>query len=178
MSSAARLPAAAAAAATTTTTTDMHGCCCRWGRGGCLLVFLVFFVCLSVPHPLPPFLVFSPLPDSSQWTQWPCLQDPVLPSLLRPDQDWGDCRCPRTWPLGSWEEFGFWSTQAPVRSESRGRGGGLSDIGWVPTAACSVLCRPQRCGQHSGCLPCLSLGSEWPGKGTAQPPPHPAAEKQ
>lgn len=143
MSSAACLPAAAAATTTTTTTMDMHGCRRCWGGGGgfvflwvfLFVFFLVFFVCISIPHPLPPFLVFSPLPNSSQWTQWPCLQDPVLPSLC------AQIRTGETPPLPQDLAFGqlarFWFLINTTPSEER-KPGACLDIGWASTAACSV----------------------------------------
>lgn len=75
-----------------------------------LTFYFAFFVCISIPHPFTPIssFFFSPLPNSPQRTQQPCLQDPVLPSLLLPSQDWEDsAACPRAGPLGSWEDFDF-----------------------------------------------------------------------
>lgn len=123
----------------------MHGC--RRRRGLRLFgFFLVFFVCISTPHPFPPFLVFSPLPDSSQWTQWPCLQDPGCPHFCAQIRTGETVPRPQDLAFGQLGRFWFLINKSQWERKS----GACLSIGWAPAAACCVRCRPQRCGQRSG----------------------------
>lgn len=81
--------------------------------GACLFVFrlfiLPFLVCIPIPHLLTPIssFFFSPPPNSPQRSQRPCLQDPVLTFVPRPEFGRLSTARPRTRPSGGWRDSGF-----------------------------------------------------------------------
>ena len=72
--------------------------------------YFALFVCVPIPHLLPPISSFSlsPLPSSPQRPSRPRLQDPILPSPLSQPGTREPLLClPRTRPLGSGRDSGF-----------------------------------------------------------------------
>lgn len=134
-------------------------------------VFLVFFglFCLHLhPSPLPPISSFQPSARLLSVDPVALPPGPCLPSLLRPDQDWGDCAAapgPGLWAVGKILVF---DQQVPVGAEV----GGLPEyrLGARGCLLCAVPPSEMRTALW-GSLPCLSSGSEWPGEGTVQPLP-------
>lgn len=118
-------------------------------------MFFFGLFCLHLhPSPLSPFLVFSPLPNSSQWTQWPCLQDPVCPHF---------CAQIRT------GEILVFDQQVPVGSGRQG----LPDCGLGAHGCLLCAVRPQRGGQRSGAAfrACRQAPSGL-ARGQSSPSPH------
>ena len=97
-----------------------------WGWRGCFPFFFNFLFCLfvCVPILITPassfvllFFSFSPLPNSPQWSQRPCLQNFVL----CPDQDWGDSPLHAQGPgLRAVGEILVFNQQKPLAEPKRG----------------------------------------------------------
>ena len=108
--------------------------------------FAFLFMSPSSLLPLPVlfcfFFSFSPLPNSPQRSQRPCLQNLVLPSPLCPDQDWGDSPLLPGPGLRAVGEILVFNQQKPLAGPKRGAVGPtwISDWGAhgsLPLRCCS-----------------------------------------
>lgn len=149
-------------------------------------LFRPFCLCPHSSSPYPRFqFFFSPLPNAPQRSQWPCLQSPVLPSPLCPDQGSGDSPPPAPGPPGLWavgeiSVFNQPKAQHRVKGEAWSRGVYADFWSGRPQAACPCCCFCQRLpsggppgGQRPGAaFLALSLGSQWPGVGQSSPFSH------
>jgi len=89
----------------------------------------------SLAHPISSFF-FSPLPNSPQRSQQPCLQDPVLSSPLCPDLDLGDSPLPAPGPgLRAVGEVPVFNQHKPQRGAARGAAGPTQVSGRAPAPA-------------------------------------------